>query len=233
MTKDILFNNSNVLYNLRYQVDFQDLPDELKTLTFSTLPGQGQQVPAASIPPPLTTTSRVHQPNIGPALATSTPPEWYQPPPFPPPPKEPQVYDVQIFDNFVQQNPDVKFIYVQWIDYMATIRARVIPIKEFDRMMRSGSRIGISQGNTGTLQNDAPTPVMNPVGQIYVEPDLRSLRRTHAKDSLPSASVMSFWRDERGQPIRECPRANFEFFVNDLQYNHNSESIRTIMHPGN
>lgn len=141
-------------------------------------------------------------------------------PAFPPPPKEPQHYNVQLFDNFMKENSEVKFVYVQWLDYMATIRARVVPIKEFERMIRAGHRIGISQGNTGTLQNDGITPVVNPVGQIYVEPDLRSLRRTHRKDPLPSATVLCFWRDEEGLPIRECPRSNLEILSNDVKYNH-------------
>lgn len=107
---------------------------------------------------------------------------------------------------------------------MATLRVRILPIQEFGRMIRSGNRIGISRGNIGTLQNDSSTPIMNPVGQIYVEPDLRSLRRTHKRDPLPSATVMSFWRDERGNSIRECPRAKMEFWINDLQYNHGGKS---------
>jgi glutamine synthetase len=103
---------------------------------------------------------------------------------------------------------------------MAQIRARILPLKEFEKIITKGDRIGISQGNTGTLQNDHSTPVVNPVGQIYVEPDLRSLRRTHKKDPLPAATVLCFWRDENGHPIRECPRANLENLINDLQYNH-------------
>lgn len=87
-------------------------------------------------------------------------------------------------------------------------------------MIHSGDRIGISQGNTGTLQNDGITPVVSPVGQIYVEPDLRSLRLQHNKDPLSSATVLSFWRDGQGHPIRECPRANLEVLINDMLYNH-------------
>lgn len=224
MTKDILFNNSNVLYNLQYEAIFNDLVIPPKTLTYNTKwsvePSASPN--SASFPPVLDPRSQASTlvPPYPSSTAPRTPLEGYQHPPFPPPPKEPQVYDTQLYDSFMQQNPEVKFVYVQWLDYMATIRTRMVPIKEFDRIMRSGSRIGISQGNTGTLQNDGSTPVMNPIGQIYVEPDLRSLRRTHKRDAIPSATVLSFWRDERGHPIRECPRANMELLINELQYNH-------------
>ncbi|OAG02620.1 glutamine synthetase/guanido kinase [Paraphaeosphaeria sporulosa] len=223
MTKDILFNNSNILYNLQYEAVFNDLFVPPKTLTYNIKsPVESSTSPnAASMPPGLNL--QQHASPLAPPYPSSTAPrtpsEGYQPPPFPPPPTEPQVYDTQLYDTFMQQNPEVKLVYVQWLDYMSTIRARMVPIKEFDRMMRSGSRIGISQGNTGTLQNDGSTPVMNPIGQIYVEPDLRSLRRTHHRDAIPSATVLSFWRDERGNRIRECPRANMELLINDLQYN--------------
>ncbi|KAF1956705.1 developmental protein-like protein fluG [Byssothecium circinans] len=204
MTKDILFNNSNVLYDLRYIVDFNDMPEPQKTITFNSKPE------AEFIQQPIPRQAEIPHTPIG----------GYEPPAFPPPPKEAHVYDDHLFDTFMAQNPGVKFIYVQWLDYMATTRARMVPIKEFDRMIHSGTRIGISQGNIGTLQNDGITPVVNPVGQIYVEPDLRSLRRTHNKDPLPSATVFSFWRDEAGRPIRECPRANLETQANELQYQH-------------
>jgi glutamine synthetase len=95
-----------------------------------------------------------------------------------------------------------------------------MPIKEFTRMIREGDRIGISQGNTGTLQNDGLTPMVNTTGQIYIEPDLRSLRRTHNKDPLPSATVLSYWRTESGAPLPSCPRNALETLINNLQYTH-------------
>ncbi|KAF2001022.1 developmental protein-like protein fluG [Amniculicola lignicola CBS 123094] len=203
MTKDILFNNSNILYDLRYQAEFKDNLGEgttQKSLAWHSKSDSTFQSPVFP-PPPRSESSFV-------------------PPPFPPPPKVAHVYDVGVFEEFMGKNAEVKFVYVQWLDYMATMRVRIVPIKEFERMVREGDRLGISLGNVGTLQNDSISPVANPVGQIYVEPDLRSLRRTHNKDPLPSATVLCYWRDESGRPIPECPRANLEVLINDLQFNH-------------
>ncbi|KAL7775393.1 hypothetical protein CFE70_009236 [Pyrenophora teres f. teres 0-1] len=180
MTKDIMFNNANVLYNLRYEATFDEtIQVPPKQLTYNTKP-------------------------------TS----------LSPPPKVPQVYDIEKLDYFMEQNPTVKFIYVQWLDYTATLRTRIVPIKEFTRMVSEGERIGVSQGNTGTLQNDHTTPVVNTTGQMYVEPDLRSLRPTHNKDPLPAATVLSYWRSENGAPLPSDPRNNLEIVINELQYNH-------------
>ncbi|KAF2272443.1 glutamine synthetase/guanido kinase [Westerdykella ornata] len=209
LTKDLLFNNSNFLYRLGYQADFKEMEEPPKTLAWRS------QVESPIQPTPLHTRPTFLDPGVG----------KQESPTFPPPPKKPQVYDVELFEDFIKANPTTKFIYVQWLDYMATIRARILPIKEFERMIRAGDRISISQGNTGTLQNDTSTPVMNPVGQIYIEPDLRSLRRTHQRDPLPSATVLSFWRDEQGRPMRSCPRYNLEVLLNDLKFNHGVELV--------
>lgn len=117
----------------------------------------------------------------------------------------------------MKQNFSVKFVYIQWLDFMATVRVRILPIKEFTRIIYEGQRIGISQGNTGTLQNDALTPVVNTKGQIYIEPDLRSLRRAHDKDPLKAATVLGYWRSEDGHALPSCPRNNLEAVVNELQ----------------
>ena len=222
MTKDILFNNSNDLYDLRYTAEFDDTPP--KSIAFHTTNDNATRAMSNTPPnfgPPIGPASASQPPTFSPPPTTSqTPREGSEMSAFPPPPKEAHVYDVQLFDDFMAHQPGLKFVYVQWLDYMATFRARILPINEFEKLIRSNGRIGISQGNTGTLQNDGITALVNPVGQIYVEPDLRSLRLTHKKDPLPSATVLCFWRDEDGRPIRECPRANLETQINELQYNH-------------
>ena len=221
MTKDILFNNSNVLYDLRYEAVFDE--------TLQVAPKQLTYNPKTDVTSPYRSPTGTPGPNIGlfnkPATSTqasrSVSP-YSQPPAFPPPPKVPQVYDTQLLDQFETEHPGIKFVYIQWLDYMSTIRSRIVPIKEFTRMIHEGSRIGISQGNTGTLQNDHLTPIVNTTGQIYVEPDLRSLRVTHNKDPLPSATVLSYWRTESGAPLPSDPRNALEALINDLQYNHDT-----------
>jgi glutamine synthetase len=216
MTKDIMFNNTNTLYDLRYQAIFNETPLESpKQLTYNTKPAVESPYPSPGVQP-----AGFAGPPAMPGQADPRSGSPNVPPTFPPPPTAPHVYDNQLFDDFIKQNPEVRFVYVQWLDYMATIRVRIVPIKEFSRMIREGDRIGISQGNTGTLQNDTLTPVVNTTGQIYIEPDLRSLRRTHNKDPLPSATVQSYWRSESGAPLPSCPRTSLETLINTLQYTH-------------
>ncbi|KAF2803804.1 developmental protein-like protein fluG [Mytilinidion resinicola] len=177
MTKDMLYNNANVLYDLKEPSPVLNLKET----------GEANQKAIA----------------------------WH---PKPPPPAK--VYDIQAFENFMKDNSAIQFVYVQWLDYMATMRVRIVPIAEFERLIKTGGRIGISRGNTGTLQNDGITPAVNTTGQIYIEPDLNTLRRTHKKDPLPSATVLSFWRDEDGSPIKECPRGGLQILLDDLSSAH-------------
>lgn len=131
-------------------------------------------------------------------------------------------YDVSILERFRSDYEKLKWVYVQWLDYMGTMRVRILPIAEFDRMIRSGGRISIARGNTGTLQNDDITAVVDTAGSIYVEPDLRTLRRTHPKDPLPAATVIGAWRSEDGTPIKECPRSGLEILLDDLATTHHT-----------
>lgn len=231
MTKDIMFNNSNTLYRLRYEAAFNEAPQEATKqlqLTFSTKnaeePRTQSQLRSPSIPlsmpsPPQQSTEPHPDSHISAGKRSISP---YNVSPFPPPPKVSQLYDVARLDDFLKQNPSVKFVYIQWLDYMATVRVRILPIKEFTRIIYEGQRIGIDQSSMGKLQNDTLTSVANTKGQIYVEPDLRSLRRAHDKDPLKAATVLSYWRTEDGIPLPSCPRNNLEMLITDLQYKRNT-----------
>jgi glutamine synthetase len=226
MTKDVLFNNANTLYNLRYQATFNEIPMENpKQLTFNTKAASGHPSAISSahpsprstpIPPAGTT---VHPSASGPVDPRSGSP--YGPPSFPPPPKVPQVYDNQVFDDFMQRNSEVRYVYVQWLDYMAIVQSRIVSIKEFTRMVREGDRIRVSSEKSKTFQaSDASMMTAGHEDEVYIEPDLRSLHRTHSKDPLPSATVFSYWRSESGAPLPSCPRTGLETLINTLQYSH-------------
>jgi len=103
---------------------------------------------------------------------------------------------------------------------MSTLRCRIFPIAQFQRIVSKGSGIGISKGYTGTLQNDFVTEAANTTGQIYVHPDLTTLRRAHACDPLTAATIMGIWCSGTGEPINACPREGVRHFLNILSKNH-------------
>lgn len=222
MTKDILFNNANVLYDLRNEVVFDETIQEVpRQLTYNPRPDGISPVQAPMGPPP----GRTPDPQS--RSATFDVPRTrsispFTPATFPPPPTVAHVYDAQLFSKFQQENVKVKFVYVQWLSCLGEIRARIIPMKELERMVQEGERIEISQDDTGIVYRDPSKAGTNIPVRVFLEPDLRSLRQTYNESSLPAATVFSYWRDEAGNPISLCPRNNLEVLINGLQYNYST-----------
>lgn len=133
-------------------------------------------------------------------------------------------YDINLWDNFMKLNPETRFVFVQWLDYMGQMRSRIYPAIEFDKMVNAGTRISIAQANTGTLQNDVVTSAVNTTGQIYVEPDLGSLRPAW-KSPIPAATVMSCWCDVNGAPIKDCARCHLKTYLQTLRSEHSTNLL--------
>jgi len=130
--------------------------------------------------------------------------------------KSPSLVNMELLRQFLSKN-DVQFIIVQWLDYLGTIRTRGFTIKAFTGLVRDRSRISISMGNLGTLQNDHMSPVCDPVGQISVEPDLHTLRLlettipgTSSVMESKTATVMARFLDNAGEPFPLCPRGELQ-----------------------
>lgn len=138
---------------------------------------------------------------------------------------------------------EFEYVFVQWIDWTGTLRNRCIPARRISathdqtiaalahghqQSQRISFRIGISRGNLGTLQNDASTPVCNPVGQIYVRPDMSTLRRMHQGNlMLPSqtGTLMASFEEEEGASVELCPRSMLSSAVSSLQTEFNLDFL--------
>lgn len=118
---------------------------------------------------------------------------------------------------------------------MGTLRNRCIPTRrisaahvgshhnsaqEHQASQSDTFRIGISRGNLGTLQNDTSTPVCDPIGQIFVRPDMRTLRRMQeGSQTLPSqtGALMASFEEANGRAVKLCPRSLLSEVVSSLQ----------------
>jgi glutamine synthetase len=129
-------------------------------------------------------------------------------------------YDMDTFTKFFEQHLGLKFVYIQWLDYLGTLRSRMMPIAGFRRLITNGERIGFSLGNIGTLQNDHVTPAVSSAGQIYVEPDISTLRLTHARDPLASATVIGSFCNEDGRRSEHCPRNTLRTLIDRFSDGH-------------
>ncbi|OQD83351.1 hypothetical protein PENANT_c017G00371 [Penicillium antarcticum] len=126
-------------------------------------------------------------------------------------------------DVFIRSNPEVEYVWMQWIDYTATVRVRMFPIDYFIQIARQQRRIGISLAASSVLQDDTVTQPGSTTGQFYLEPDLSSLflNGSMAKPAATSATVMTFWKSETNKSLDTCPRTALQTIMNKLQAEHN------------
>ncbi|GAM83144.1 hypothetical protein ANO11243_011300 [Dothideomycetidae sp. 11243] len=188
--QDILWENSNSLYNLK--------------VTFDTKTSVSKKR-LALLPPPSTgdSSNPKHK-----AVA--------QP-----------IYDTHCLSSYFRTpyGKTTSYFLVQWIDYLGTLRCRSYPTTSFNRLVQAGNRIGISRGNLHTLQDDAITPAVNTTGQIYVEPDLSTLRPIHWKDLQGAATAISSFKTADGTRLDECPRSVLQTLADRLRHQHGLEVL--------
>ncbi|KAL5002483.1 protein fluG [Aspergillus recurvatus] len=118
-------------------------------------------------------------------------------------------------EAFIRSNPGVKYVWAQFIDYTATIRLRIFPVLEFAKIVRKQRRLGISTATFWMLQDDEVAGGTT-TGQFYLIPDLSTLSPNVGIDSK-SATVMTWWKSEEGEPLEECPRTNLLNIYNKLK----------------
>lgn len=63
-----------------------------------------------------------------------------------------------MFQHFLEQEPSIRFLRLQWLDYTNTLRLRILPIKQALRMFSEGRFIGIVEAVFGLLQVDHICP---------------------------------------------------------------------------
>ncbi|KAK0628789.1 hypothetical protein B0T17DRAFT_523694 [Bombardia bombarda] len=90
---------------------------------------------------------------------------------------------LQLFDAFLSQNPQIRFIHLQWLDFTSTVRARVFPIRYMRQMLEMGKSHRLGGLNMTLIDDTAPLtadnpsgPVGEPIGQGRLIPDLSSIR---------------------------------------------------------
>ncbi|CRG82816.1 Protein fluG [Talaromyces islandicus] len=119
-----------------------------------------------------------------------------------------------LFD-LATQDPNL-IVWMQWVDYTATIRVRMFPLREFMKIVRGERRIGITLAVLHMLQDDLLAPGGLATGQFYMRPDMSTFSRNVALKSN-SATVMTFWEDENGIPLEGCPRTTLQRVVKALE----------------
>ncbi|KAL4975173.1 protein fluG [Aspergillus desertorum] len=125
------------------------------------------------------------------------------------------VLSIDPLEAFIRSNPGIKYVWTQFVDYTATIRLRMFPVLEFAKIVRKQRRLGISMATFWMLQDDEVAGGTT-TGQFYLVPDLSTLSPNVGIDSK-SATVMTWWKSEEGEPLEQCPRTNLLNINNKLK----------------
>ncbi|EEP75574.1 fluG protein [Uncinocarpus reesii 1704] len=120
-------------------------------------------------------------------------------------------------DRFLEINSHVEFIWAILLDYTATARVRMFPIREFAKIVKGERKVGITLAILNMIQNDTavpPGPLI--AGQLYLKFDLSTLS-INAGIASKSATVMTFWETEDGKPQEGCPRTILQTIANKCE----------------
>lgn len=84
--------------------------------------------------------------------------------------------NLQLLETFIQENRSVKFLRLQWLDYTATPRTRILPLEQALKMFRARKLLHLVKASLGMLQTDEICPGSLPVGCYALYPDFKGLR---------------------------------------------------------
>ncbi|OWP04053.1 glutamine synthetase [Marssonina coronariae] len=114
--------------------------------------------------------------------------------------------DLHTLKLFLDENQSVSFLRLQYMDYTATLRLRVIPVKYALAMLHENPHLqtGVTKCGLGILQNDIIIPSVTPVGEYKLQAMFDSLRLGPHKGY---ASVQCEFREADGSEVPICPRS--------------------------
>lgn len=105
-----------------------------------------------------------------------------------------------IFMSFLEKNQFTKYVRLQWLDYTASLRVRILPVRHAINMFRDHKSIGITKAVFGLLQNDAICRGFSPIGEYQLHPCFDSLRKG------AYATMQCEFREDNGKEVAICPR---------------------------
>ena len=120
--------------------------------------------------------------------------------------RPPGVSDLETLTAFLKEHPYTKFLRLQYLDYTASPRLRVIPIKRALTVLQDQQslNIGITRASLGLLQNDTIVAGGSATGEYRLHAVLSSLKPGPSESFV---SVQGEFREDDGSAASLCPRS--------------------------
>ena len=135
--------------------------------------------------------------------------------------KDAAIEDIEILKQFLSKEPTVKYLRLQWVDYTATVRVRILPIGRALQLFAQGKSVDVTKAVLGLLQTDVLVEGFRATGQYQLYPRFNSL---HLGARPGYATVQCEFRDDDGQPVLSCPKTFLRTVVERAQC-HNIEFL--------
>ena len=120
-----------------------------------------------------------------------------------PGPNHAAIEDLDTFRNFLSREPKIKYLRLQWVDYTATVRARILPVARAFDLFSQGKSVEVTKAVLGLLQTDALCNGFRAIGQYQLYPVFSSL---YLGARPGYATVQCEFRGENGKPVLSCPK---------------------------
>ena len=111
--------------------------------------------------------------------------------------------DLENLKSFLDANPSVRFLRLEWLDINSINHARIIHTNTAYNMLRERRMISISPRLTHVLHDDHTAPGILCTEELRLFPEVRSLRRA-ARESY--ATLRCEYRRKDGREMLLCPR---------------------------
>ena len=125
-------------------------------------------------------------------------------------PRTSAIQKFSLLRQFVTRYPFLKYLRLQWVDYTATVRVRVLPIKNALEMFSQGKCVSVTRAVLGLVQNDSMSDCHRATGQYDLYPNFESLR---IGPRPGYAMVQCGISDGLENPAPACPRSSLRTIV--------------------
>ncbi len=121
-----------------------------------------------------------------------------------------KITKLDILKEFMERNPSVKYLRLQWLDYITVPKLRIIPIKLALDMFKKQKSIGITKAVLGLIHHDRVAPTFSPVGEYELIPCFEGLRLGE-RDGY--ATVQGEFHEKDGSEVAIDPRSTLRRIV--------------------
>ncbi|KAF7853938.1 hypothetical protein EAF04_010604 [Stromatinia cepivora] len=133
--------------------------------------------------------------------------------------------DLETFDTFMANHPEIKFLRVQFIDYCSLTRLRILPMKRVRKLLydnKTDVSIGVTNSSLTITAVDHRIDSVSPRGVFRLLNAVVSSMRPGP--CYGYASAQGELRNQDNTPLDVCPRTTFRNIVNKAK-NHGLEFL--------